>query len=284
MSLLAKFPGRLLASFAMWAAASSFALADSVKVLETRPATKGPGSLQVVDKRVAAPAGEFTITMVIVDPKQYRVRLTIPTDPANNGSSLASFYFDEDALAVMSAGFLRTYSPVSPAGLLKIGGETINTLSATDSALGGIACFSRPDHQLIITSRSNTQVIDASDDCIQGGPLYLSEATPGEQLEKLDSEYNSFSSRGYVRSFLAKNRRGAIVLGYSTETSLFALRSVLTMSESDGGIEAAAAIGLTGGTQSAGLVVRGTDPKQPFTKGNITTLLPDAFVVTQQSR
>jgi Phosphodiester glycosidase len=282
-SSLMKLSAIIISQFVFWtvsASVSTWAESDLVKILETRDVAQKPSFLKIIEKRVlASESGEFTITVLIVDPKKNRLKLALPTDSAAYGSSLARFYLDEDALAVMSAGFLRTYSPVSPAGLLKFDGAIINTLSNTDPALGGIVCFANKNQELTIAARSNTHIIDISNDCIQGGPLFISEGIVHDELERIDSEYTNFSSRRYVRTFLAKSKRGEILLGYTSPTSLFALRRVLLMGESEGGLQAVAAVGLTGGTQTAGLIVRATDPRQPFSRGNTTTPLPNALAV-----
>jgi hypothetical protein len=284
--LVAKQVAFLLAGFAgVFASVLELAYGQAhVTVLATKIIAPKGRAPEIIEKRAADSAlGEFTITYMVFDPKVYRLKLAVPVDPAqgSSGASLRRFYEDEAAVAAMSAGFLRTYSPVTPAGLVKFGGSTINKISMTDPALSAVVCFSHTNDLPSLASRSDNHLIETSDDCLQAGPLFAQGGNPHDDLPKIDLEYKDFSARKYVRTFLALNRRGEFILGQTSPASLVALQTILVSTEQESGFNVAAAIGLTGGA-SAGLIARGSDADHLFTLGNIGGPLPNSFVVIRR--
>jgi hypothetical protein len=279
LTLLATALALLVAFVARHAAVSAD---DQIEVLETKEYPRT--ALKVYEKRaIATKGGEFKVIFVVVDPRSYQVRLAVPSEPAAGGSSLARFFsVDNDAVAVLNGGFLRTSVPATPAGLLKYEGQILNRLSYTDPVLGGLLCFIHNPQgtDLQLAERADAQLVETANDCLQSGPLLVHQGVAHDDLEKIDREIKDFSAGFYMRSFVTTNKRNQILLGITSPISLFALRRIMLMSETDGGLDAAFAIGLTG-LDTAGFIVRG---RESFIAGNVNTLLPNAIVVAQAPR
>jgi hypothetical protein len=195
--------------------------------------------------------------------------------------ALTRFLNDQNAMAVISAGFLRTSTPATPAGLLKYQAQLYNELSMSDPVLGAAVCFSGgiKSTNVQIVSREDSETIQKASDCFQAGPLLISNGLVDADLDKLDGETNKFSSGIYARSFLLVNKHGNIVLGYSPASSLLVLRSLMLLPEAAGGLEAVSAVGFTG-AETAGLLVTGKEPRK---FGEVTLPLPDAIAIGQIS-
>jgi hypothetical protein len=221
----------------------------------------------------------FVVSYVTFEPTKLRMGLVQPKEPSEGGASLERLMRDSNAIAIMNGGFLDSTSPATPAGYLRISNQIINS-AAEDKVADGLVCFA-PDigaQAVVITKYANLERTAANyPDCVQGGPLLALDGRPLPNLEPLDEDpaLKKFAIVAAARSFLAKTKGGAIVMGVTTPVSLYSLRTALLQTRSMGGFEASDAIALTG-RSTAGLLV-GT----AFQRGRSNTLLPDAIIVRQ---
>jgi hypothetical protein len=256
--------------------------AASAQMIAIKRTTELPNTkLTTIEKRVEVSGETFNITYVVVDPS-YRIALALPQGTTSTGASLGRFFQAERPLAVLNGGFLRSYAPATPAGLLQIGGEEINALSRSDPVLSGVVCFPGRGPSIIIALAEFGNVRREYLDCLQGGPLLVYNGRAHGDLEQLDvrEELKRFASRPAERSFIAKSARNETLLGITEPTSLFALRAVMLANVADGGFGAVAGIGLTGRTTAGLIVHRGGEPVQ---RGGTAALLPNAIVVRDQT-
>jgi hypothetical protein len=220
------------------------------------------------------------VSFVSVDPVKNTISLVAEKELSAGGSSLARFFHDENALAVLNGGFLESRTPATPAGFLQVGKQVINNVKFDDAVMDGVLCFSRQlkPQSVVVAPLSRLESVRRDfPDCTQAGPLLIFEGEPFSQLEALDENplLGKFSGMPAERSFVALTKSGKVVLGVTTPVSLFTLRKVLLASEDEGGFGAVHATALTG-RSTAGLIAG--DAKN-FFRGNIETLLPSAIIV-----
>jgi hypothetical protein len=272
---------RVLISFAFsmllaWSCGPS--AAEGLKVEATR---KMPGSvLPATEVKAAINPGEtFTVSYVTVDPRMSKIGIALPEDLEAGGASLERLFFDNQALAIVSGGFLENYIPATPAGLVQKDRKLLNG-PKKDRILSGLVCFSSPGKGgpvAILPLAKGLQSRAEYSDCLQSGPLLVYEGKPFADLEAIDNDEDSpkYASRQAERAFVAIVKGGRIIMGVSTRVSLFALRELMLLSKEEDGLEAISVIGLAGG-RTAGTIVRGT----PHLKEGITAaLLPNAIFV-----
>jgi hypothetical protein len=220
----------------------------------------------------------FTVKYAIA-PFNRRLRLILPTSESG-GFSLSRFFVAQQPSAILNGGFLSTYAPATPAGLVQIRSERINDGAPGDSVASAVICFGqteRPNAVAIEPFSASERLRKTYSDCLQAGPLLIYKGRPFSNLEELDSDptLKNFAFVAAERSFVARNARGETVLGVTAKTSLYALRAALLLSENEGGFGAITAICLTG-RSTAGMIVSG---KEPYTAGAISKVLPNAIIV-----
>jgi hypothetical protein len=258
---------------------TTLALADDVKLKGNQPAAGL--ELKAGEKTFVYSDGSsvFTVKYAIA-PSYRRLRLTLPNSESG-GSSLARFFVEQRPLAILNGGFLETYTPATPAGLLQIRGEVINGSAPRDQVASAVICFGqaeKPSALAIEPLIGSERLQKRYSDCLQAGPLLIYKGRQFDDLMilDLDPSLKEFASVSAERSFIARNARGETILGVTAKTSLYALRAALLLGESDGGFGAIAAVGLTG-RSTAGMIVAG---REPYTAGAVSKVLPNAIIVT----
>jgi hypothetical protein len=268
-----------LALLGVMATSTTGAAGDDVKLKVERPVAglelkAGEKTFVYFDGSIV-----FTIQYAIA-PSNRRLRLALPNSDSG-GSSLARFFVEQRPLAILNGGFLATYAPATPAGLVQIRGERINEGGPRDQVASAVICFGqtgKPNAIAIEPFSAAERLQKAYSDCLQAGPLLIYKSHPVSGLEELDNDptLKNFAFVAAERSFIARNGRGEIVLGVTAKTSLYALQAALMLGENEGGFGATAAICLTG-RSTAGMIVAG---KEPYTAGAISKVLPNAIIVT----
>ncbi len=160
-------------------------------------------------------------------------------------------------------------------------GQILNDPSFKDPVLTGLACFGRTGNPSAITLEpiDNFQRVgNVYEDCVQGGPVLVTDSKATGTLSSLDS-LKSFSSGAAERSFIARDGKGQIVLGVTSKVSLFALQEVLLLPSEQGGFGARTAIGLTGRNTAGLMVATRSGSGEVFVRGAIATPLPNAIIV-----
>lgn len=216
----------------------------------------------------------FVISYVSFKATDFRVGLIQPNNLSEGGTSLSRLMQDAKAVAMMNGGFLDSTSPATPAGFVKVGGETINR-PAVDRVMDGFICFAAEARRIVIGTFPDLEEAARSfPDCVQAGPVLALGGKFSSKLEALDEEpsLKKFPSVAATRSFVATTKSGRIAMGVTSPVSLYSLRAALLQEESQGGFGAINAIALTGRI-TAGLIAPN------FIRGHINTLLPNAIVV-----
>jgi hypothetical protein len=247
---------------------------DGVRLLYTKQKPEAALPVQVSSFQ-GRRGTKFTITFAVVDPSAYRLDVVVPKDENSGGASLERFYLDENPVAVMVGGFIESYGPATPAGLLRVNGRNLNPISMKDIIVDGVVCVER-DSETIIVPRNSDQLIQASSACFQSGPLLIYDRKLSNKLDLIDKKHEKFSSGAYPRSFFLKNSLNQYIMGVTSPISLFLLRRVMLMTLQEGGFDAVSAIGLPG-LQWGGLIVK--PGEKTFQFGQVTELLPDALAV-----
>jgi hypothetical protein len=278
-------PGRLLLPLVIlaqifWVERGAIA-SDAIQVTSTKPVEGAKVALE--HKEITAPAGPISVWFVTLDPGSSRLRLAVPRNPMGGGSSLWDFFRDERALAAFTGGYLSTYAPASPAGLVKHNNAVVNEIDSSDKVMTAVLCLVPPAGAggILVTSVGDHQTFNQWDGCIQAGPTLIAQGRVADDLELLEKQIanrpterkSSLAAGAYERAFVIKTRSGRVVLGLSSPASLYDIRALAGLDASNSGFDAETAVILTG-WRTAGLVVAGASPL-----GSPSTLLPNAIVV-----
>lgn len=241
-------------------------------------------SLMYDERKGAGDNASVFMSTLTIPLDKFVLRLAFPKT-SRDGSSLVRFRLDEGAVAAFTGGFLDTYAPATPAGLVRKGDKIYNQLDRTDAVMDAVICLTSDPHKPItITAVENYAEARAAGDCIQTGPYLVKDKLEKAKLEAVEAAVDPtlkfrFSTDPYQRSFLVLNARHEVIIGVAApRVSLFALREFLRAPEKDGGFDAVEAVAMSG-TRTAGLVIE-SNPE--ITAGSVQTLLPNAIVIERR--
>src|SRR6476620_3420694 len=120
----------------------SVAFAQSFKVEQVGDYSNG--KIMAFDKLVIMSDTIFRVSYVVLTPTQ-KIEIALPQGGASSaGASLGLIFRTEQPLAALNGGFLRTYAPATPSGLLQVRGEELNPLaplSDKEPVMSGVICF-----------------------------------------------------------------------------------------------------------------------------------------------
>jgi hypothetical protein len=278
----------LFANF-LWAAPSN---AQEDKAVETLQTVVGPREIAKIGKLVLESRIVDTslrkvelITLRVPPSEQYGFRLMLPAAKSSDGASLGRFKQDNEmAIAVFTGGFLETYSPARPSGLVQHDGAVLTELR-DDPIMTGVICYSNESgfQVRVMDSREFVRGKTAGD-CIQTGPFLIKNGNVYADLSSLDESLPGkfpFSRKPFRRAFLLLDAQNSVVIGITPEDpiSLFALRELFLRLRAKGGFEAKTAVALSG-ARTAGLIVQINGRDKEF--GSTQTLLPNAVVIEER--
>jgi hypothetical protein len=215
-----------------------------------------------------AATGRVGIAAARVNLRNHRIGLAVPAR-GENGRTLSEFQRLTGAKLTLSGGFMASFLPPIPLGLVKRNGVLINRAAGGDLLTGVIAIRSgRPSIR-----PWNGFKADRRDGCLQSGPLLLENghialATPSE----LQPSARTLIERPFARAALVQALSDVIAMLVTEPVALAALVNFVTREFGPG----AAAVNLSG-ANSAGLVVAVGTARQ--TAGHDTLLLANAVVV-----
>ena len=232
-------------------------IADDTVNLDNEPHAE----LDFVD---IAPGIEFFQGRILiggVDVEAYLVRaddslsldVVASVDARASGNSLSYFAREYGAQVALSGGFLRSFTPVIPLGMVIVDGETVSA-GVGDAFLDGIVLAN--DEEVAIGYSGRIELQDAEDG-LQSGPVLIAE---GEAIVRRNLEDNFSSSEVanieglYGRAFLALDGENRRIMGVTGPVSLRDLTKVLIRPTSEGGVGAVSALNLSGAL-SRGLVI-----------------------------
>lgn len=231
------------------------------------------------DREVTGETGEtITLSYAIVDPRKFRFLITVP-NPNTGGASLARLYEDAKPLIAMNGGFLQSYVPATPAGLVQSNHSLLNEYIA-DPVLDGFLCFGgkKGERVKIMPAERRDDRVRYYRDCVQAGPLLVFNGAFFADLsgwQRTRPPLQNFLMNS-ERSFFALRANGEVVLGVTTPMSLFSLREVLLADEKKGGFGVKEALNLST-RNAAGLMLK-AEP-EPISRGRTNILLPNAILV-----
>ncbi len=220
-------------------------------------------------ERFAAPLAGVDVYVLRLTLTRRRIELRAIDDPLTQSASLARYVSDKKAIAGISGGFLRSYYPPLPTGRVVVSGRQLSPL-VRDSLLNGIILIPVTG-QLEIVSAASAAVAGASDSQLQTGPLLVMggvaqvAASPGNA---------SFWRLRRHRAFVAVDRKGRVLLGWTGPTSIPDLATALVNPSLPFLVRTAVALS---GDVNAGIVLA-TKPSAEH-RGDIQTPLHNALLV-----
>jgi hypothetical protein len=152
-----------------------------------------------------------------------------------------------NAHAVLSGGFMTTLYPPVPLGIVRHNGTDLNR-PASGELLNGIVTSDGNRVEI----RQFTDIADCLADCLQAGPLLVSDKRVSVSDEYKD-QAESLIKGAYRRAFVATLPDGSFILGIASGADLRALAAFLGAPADHGGLGCQDALNLSGST-SAGML------------------------------
>lgn len=144
------------------------------------------------------------------------------------GYSLEEYLRRYDAMAVLSGGYIDSYSPPTPLGFVKSDGVVIHGLHRS-WLVEGLFCSDAGRARIILID--NTDVPSQFRDCVQAGPVLLLGGAqpnlPGRQGEG----YARLAKRSDEQTFVCISERQEVVLGVTSKMRLEDLVATLKRPE-----------------------------------------------------
>ena len=196
------------------------------------------------------------------------INLYSDSSKGNSGRATSYILKETGARAVLSGGFLQSYSPALPMGYVQVNGEIINrphSVGLFNGAivLGGIKAdvirvSSEKEFysfgELGSPSSGGSQSATQRRDYLQSGPLLVFGGQ--EFLEHADQDTLNDLEGLYNRAFFCVSQRGRSILGVTGKIRLTDLARILATDQQSGGLGCDAALNLSG-ARSASIVFRG---------------------------
>ncbi len=225
------------------------------------------GQLIVAGKRVA-------ITAIRASLDGYRLEVGIPQN-ASSGESMLSFQERSHAAVVLSGGFLTSFFPPIPLGLVRHGSVLVNRAAGGD-LLDGVLLVAAG--KLSIQRFRGAGDLEGWAEALQSGPMLLSagrSALPDVADIKTRSTRQLIDNE-YSRAFIATLADGRLLLAVTGAVSLRALADYLVRSAPRGGLACIDALNLGGGG-SEGILV--TAAAGRVSSGNIQSYLANTILL-----
>ena len=247
----------------------------TAEVLSFRPLVPG---LELLQGLVVVGGKRVQITAVRGSPRMYRVEVSVAQNP-NIGDSIVSFQEHSQAAVVLSGGFLTSFYPPIPLGIVKRSRVLVNRAAGGD-LLNGLLLV-RAGRASIEPFRGAAGVAEW-DDALQSGPMLL---YGGHSALPNVAEIGTRSTRQlieneYSRAFVATLPDNQFLLAVTGAVSLRALVDLLARPAPQGGLACLNALNLSGGG-SEGMLVR-AGAKQ-ISSGNIRSYLANVILLREMA-
>jgi len=200
--------------------------------------------------------------------KQYSLEI-VAEDPIASGHTVLEYQRLSKAHVALSGGFLKSYYPPLPQGLVKSNGRILNRPN-DDPFFSGLFCSRKGE--LIIEPYTGKEQTTPWDHCLQSGPLLVYEGRSALEVRHYPRQhvYGAFN-----RAFVAIDQQGRTLLAVTGKATLLpSLMELLQRPAEHGGLECRAALNLSG--VSVGMVV---DVAGRFlSAGDIEVYPPNAII------
>lgn len=224
---------------------------------------------------VHAGGSTVKLTAVRLVPRQHRLRVVASDGLKSLGHTLGAYFQKHNANAALSGGFLKSFQPPIPLGLVQINGRPLNRY-VSSPFLSGLLLI-RNGNPTIVPIRGPSSAA-GWDDALQAGPLLLHDGKPAlpKQSDAMSKADWASIEGAFTRAFIGIDRQGRTLLGITGQMTLHALVDLLRRPVRNGGLESRAALNLSGG-ENAGLLVITKERK--IAVGDNYVRLPNAIVV-----
>jgi hypothetical protein len=178
------------------------------------------------------------ITALRVAPEKLDIRVLaavvpIPDSPSRQlsnperrarGYSLEEYLRRYSALAVMSGGYIDTYSPPTPLGLVKSNGILVQKPHRS-WLVEGLFCSDIDRAQILLIENLEDQ--GRFRDCVQAGPVLLKGGIEPDLPSRRNDSYLKLASRQDEQVFVCINNKDEVLIGISSKMELRRLPQAL---------------------------------------------------------
>jgi hypothetical protein len=267
----------ILTFFLISTAHAGFFCAEAMAQSQTEGTTLSQASasgVRVLKTSFDVGGKPVSLTAVRIAPRTRRLEIGMP-EGSQSGDTLVGFQRRNKAVVAISGGFMKSYYPPIPLGMVKHAGTVLNRGVKSDLLTGILLAKGK---KISIVPYSQDQCNSEWRECLQSGPLLASGGVAAKLLpDKTDSKSTQTMVSGrYIRAFVAILPGDEVLLGITGEVSLPALQEYLLRPANRGGLGCTAAINLSGNV-SAGLLAN-IKGKQT-SAGSIETLWANSIVI-----
>lgn len=200
---------------------------------------------------------DVRMSVVRVDSRRRRVWLMATTNPIDSSKSLEGYASESGAVAGVTGGFLRSYFPPLPTGLVQVNGRLLAAASQRSSFTNALVRFDSVTRRTAIERMPDANKLSRSGSALQTGPLMIIDGAPQAMSASLTARAE--------RAFIARDASGRVLIGVSGRTTLPRLVDLLIRAEGPFGAVEAANLS---GSSNAGLLLR---------RGGETVVRGDAY-------
>ncbi len=233
---------------------------------------RATAELEILDRRVPVGGRSVRVTVVRAPVGEDDFMLGATAEVGGEAYTLATYIERSGSRVAFSGGYVKSYAPPEPTGLVKSGGILLNP-AAGHRVQNGVILIEGA--RIAIRRFTGGGQVDGWRDALQAGPLLVQDGQSALTIPVLprDSVLNRVQTQMYPRAFVALDARGRVVLGVTEELSLPELVGILVAPTAQGGYEVRSALNLPKGA----LVVETRD--RSLAIGNPRLHYPNAFLL-----
>jgi hypothetical protein len=162
---------------------------------------------------------EFVLVSAEVDLNKWNLAVQVPNSTPSgsyndiSGLPLAEYARSGNAKLVMSGGYLMSYSPASPLGLVLKGGRSVSR-EHNSWLTSAILCIYN-DRSVAIVYASDGPRPNSAPDCIQAGPMLVNRGHAAFEPERVGASAKKLWESLQEQAFVCVDDNGKILLGVS---------------------------------------------------------------------
>lgn len=226
----------------------------------------------MIDEYIGSPLNSRIIA-VIIDPSRYRPKVVGVSPSMPSGQSIVGGIQRQGADIVVGSGYVETYYPPTPTGLLIANGALINPLNPGSPVLTAVVGVERGE---LFVHRANVSIPERATGAFQVGPWLV------EDGKNIIHPREPETKRPFTRAFIGVRNDGFVVAGVTQRpVHLYHLADYMSAGPGSRGLECVTAVNLAGGG-SDGLAVKQGDSVITFrsTRKRQASIL--CFIRTEQ--